>query len=97
MNEKKPLKKPVCKDWHRADIKAALEKAGWTLRRLSRHHGYKSPGTLTKALDGPWPKGERIIAAAIGIDPETLWPSRYLKKRTPGRAGRSDSRGVKAA
>ncbi|MBB3061907.1 helix-turn-helix domain-containing protein [Microbulbifer rhizosphaerae] len=97
MNEKKLPKKPARKDWHRADIKAALEKAGWSLRRLSRHHGYKSPGTLTKALDAPWPKGERIIAAAIGIDPETIWPSRYMEKRIPGRAGKPDSRKAKAA
>ena len=27
-------------DWHPADVKCALEKAGWSLRRLSRHHGY---------------------------------------------------------
>lgn len=85
MNEKKLPKKPALGDWHRADIKAAIEKAGWTLRRLSRHHGYKSPSTLTKALDGPWPKGERIIADAIGVEPEAIWPSRYSERRRPGR------------
>ncbi len=64
-------------DWHRADIVAALRKAGWSLRRLATHHGYASPNTLTNALARPWPKGERIIAEAIGVDPATIWPSRY--------------------
>jgi Ner family transcriptional regulator len=54
-----------------------LHKAGWSIRKLSAHHGYKSPGTLTHALNRHWPKGERLIAAALGIDPATIWPSRY--------------------
>lgn len=36
-------------DWHRADIVAALRKAGWSLRRLSRYHGYEA-GSLGQAL-----------------------------------------------
>lgn len=64
-------------DWHRADVVAALHKAGWSIRRLSKHHGYASPSTLSRALDGPWPKGERLISEAIGIDPAEIWPSRY--------------------
>ncbi|EQC1545598.1 MULTISPECIES: helix-turn-helix domain-containing protein [Klebsiella] len=66
-------------DWHRADIVAALHKQGWSLRRLSLANGYKSAGALKNALDRPWPKGERIIAAAIGLPPETIWPTRYSK------------------
>lgn len=66
-------------DWHRADIVAALHKQGWSLRRLSLHHGYKSAGALKNALDRPWPKGERIIAEVIGLPPESIWPTRYHK------------------
>lgn len=73
-------KKPAPQDWHRADIKAALEKAGWSLRKLSKAHGYAAPTTLTIPLARPWPKGERIIADAIGIDPAKIWPSRYPNK-----------------
>ncbi|EEJ2444476.1 helix-turn-helix domain-containing protein [Salmonella enterica subsp. enterica serovar 13,23:y:e,n,z15] len=25
----------------------------------------------------PWPKGERLIAEALGVAPEKIWPSRY--------------------
>lgn len=66
-------------DWHRADIVAALHKRGWSLRRLSQEAGL-SAGALNNALDRPWPKAERIIAAAIGVTPETIWPERYAKR-----------------
>ena len=77
MTERALPKKPAKHDWHRADIKAALEKAGWSLRGLSVHHGYKAAQTLQIALHRPWPKGERLIAEAIGLTPEDIWPSRY--------------------
>lgn len=67
-------------DWHRADIVAALHKAGTSIRALSRRHEYAEPTTLSQALNRPWPKGERIIAEAIGVDPATIWPSRYAAR-----------------
>lgn len=69
-------KKQPSQDWHPADIKAALEKAGWTLRKLSQHHGYR-PGSLAFALRKPWPRAQQLVAEAIGEDPRTIWPSRY--------------------
>lgn len=83
MNKKQRPKKAVSMDWHRADIVAALRKAGWSLRRLATHHGYASPTTMTHALDRHWPKGERLIADAIGIEPANIWPTRY-KDSTQG-------------
>jgi Ner family transcriptional regulator len=67
-------------DWHPADIKAALEKAGWSLRRLSAHHGYEASMCI-KALRRPYPNAERLIAEAIGVPPEAIWPSRYDDRR----------------
>ncbi len=90
MTKRKSVKKTSRKDWHRADIVAALRKAGWSLRRLATHHGYASPTTLTNALDRPWPKGQKIIADAIGKHPATIWPSRYDDTtRTPNGCSRS--------
>ncbi len=66
-------------DWHPADVVAALHKAGWTLRRLSRHYGYANGTTISVALHRRWPKGQRLIADAIGVPPEEIWPSRYRK------------------
>lgn len=70
----------LSQDWHPADIKAALEKSGWTLRRLSINHGY-GPTMVVHALRKPYPRAERIIADALGVKPEDIWPSRYDERR----------------
>ena len=67
------------KDWHRADVISALKKAGWSMASLSRKHGLQS-GTLYNVLVTHWPKGERLVAEAIGTTPEKIWPSRYARK-----------------
>ncbi|MEZ0583916.1 helix-turn-helix domain-containing protein [Erwinia sp. STN24] len=64
------------KDWHTADIIAALKKRGTNLSALSRQAGLAS-STLANALRRPWPKGERLIAEALDIAPEKIWPTRY--------------------
>lgn len=66
------------KDWHSADIIAALKKKGTNLSALSREAGLAS-STLANALRRPWPKGERLIAEALGEKPEKIWPSRYRR------------------
>ncbi|MEH0300879.1 helix-turn-helix transcriptional regulator [Klebsiella pneumoniae] len=63
-------------DWHRADIIAELRKKGTTLASLSRNSGLNAR-PLNNALDRRYPKGERIIASAIGVEPSEIWPSRY--------------------
>ena len=65
------------KDWHPADIIAALRKRNTSLAAISRAAGLSS-STLSNALSRPWPKGELIIAAAIGIPASEIWPSRYF-------------------
>lgn len=92
MTDTKPPKKPALQDWHVADIKSALEKAGWSLRGLAKHHGYKCTTVLSDALRRPWPKGERIIADAIGVDPATIWPKRYAVKDSSSRCRESRRR-----
>lgn len=66
------------KDWHPADIIAGLRKRGTTLAAVSRKEGLAS-STLGNALKKRWPKGERLIAQALGISPAEIWPSRYRK------------------
>ncbi|POE40857.1 helix-turn-helix domain-containing protein [Pectobacterium odoriferum] len=63
-------------DWHPADIIAALKKRGTSLVAVSRNAGLAS-STLANALQRHWPKGERLIAEALGLSPEHVWPSRY--------------------
>ena len=70
-------------DWHRADVVAALRKKGTSVRKLSIENGL-SPNTLKSALQFKYPKGERIIANALGINPNEIWPSRYKDKSLSG-------------
>lgn len=67
-------------DWHPADIIAGLKKRGTSLAAISRQSGLAS-STLANALTRHWPKGERLIAEALGVAPEKIWPSRYLRPR----------------
>jgi len=67
------------KDWHQADIIAAIKKKGTTMAAVSRRAGLSS-STLSNALIRKWPKGERLIAEAIGVKAEC---SGLVKVDTP--------------
>ncbi|MBD7972472.1 helix-turn-helix domain-containing protein [Escherichia whittamii] len=64
-------------DWHPADIFAGLRKKGTSMAALSRKAGLSS-STLANAISRPWPRGEKLIADALEISPEIIWPSRYF-------------------
>ncbi|TKT99224.1 transcriptional regulator [Citrobacter sp. wls830] len=70
------------RNWHRIDIVAALHKSGVTMRELSVQAGLK-PDSLKNALARPYPRGEKIIASALSLKPEDIWPERYndIKKQ----------------
>jgi len=78
-------------DWHIADIKAALDKAGWSLCQLSIYHGVHR-NCMGVALRRPYPKAERIIANVIGERPQDIWPSRYNEDGTTNRVGKKPKR-----
>lgn len=78
-------KKPVPQDWHPADVIAAVRKAGWSMRQLAFANGYESSTAIAHALRRAYPKAERIIAEALGIQPQEIWPSRYNADGTPNR------------
>jgi Ner family transcriptional regulator len=63
-------------DWHPADVLAALKKRGHSLAGLSVANGYH-PTAAGKALKQPWPAMEKIVAAALAVTPQEIWPSRY--------------------
>src|SRR5689334_329296 len=85
MSHPVPQKKPVeVVDWHPADVIAALRKVGWSLRQLSLDNGLDGK-TVAHALHKPYPKAERIIADALGVRPEAIWPSRYDSRGVPNR------------
>ncbi len=83
--KKQPSKTSTApQDWHKADIKAALEKAGYSLRGLSLSRGM-SPGYYRETLHRPNPKAERELAEILGKAPQEIWPSRYEKCGAPKR------------
>jgi Ner family transcriptional regulator len=63
-------------DWHPADVLAALKKRGLSLSGLSVESGY-SASAAGKALKWQWPAMELIIATALQMTPQEIWPSRY--------------------
>lgn len=68
------------KNWHPVDIIAALKKQGTSLAALSRKAGLSS-STLANALSRPWPKGELLIAQALNVPPDVIWPERYIDEK----------------
>ncbi|SHF87301.1 helix-turn-helix domain-containing protein [Vibrio gazogenes] len=72
-------------DMPSALIVAHLKMKGLSIAELSRMHGYHR-GTLNNALRAPWPKGERIIADALDMEPENIWPTRYPEANSRGAA-----------
>lgn len=75
-------KKTSQEDWHPADIKAALNKAGWTMTALAATHGINR-ATISNVFLRSYPLNERRIADAIGVDPHVIWPSRWNADGTP--------------
>lgn len=75
-------KTPVREDWHPAYISYQLRLKGLSARRLARQHGY-APNAVAVAIGTPWPKIQRIVADALGVEPQEIWPSRYEADGTP--------------
>jgi len=80
----------------RAWIKFQLELRGTNLSKLADDAGL-SRNAVRHALHRVYPRGERIIARAIGLEPKAIWPDRYdehgLSKRGQLHEAVSASRG----
>lgn len=76
-------KKTSQEDWHPEDIKAALHKRGTTLSRIALDAGLTSSSSLSACLVRPMPANEKRIAAALGMEPAAIWPSRYNADGSP--------------
>lgn len=76
MNTRQAPKKPALKDWHWEDIKAALRKAEGSFDAFAAKHDL-TRSAVTNVKSRRYPKVQRLIAEAIGVTPEQIWPSRY--------------------
>ncbi len=88
-------KKAASRDWHRADIIAAVRKTGTNLQQMSLAQGY-GRSTLRNALNHPAPKYERLLAEHLsqykehrGITAQQIWASRYHLDGSP-KSGRGE-------
>lgn len=79
-------------DWHAADVKAALEKRGLSLRKLAKEYGYSH---IQRVLTSPWWAAEQIVAKAIGVPACRIWPSRYQVARDKGQGMTRNATAVK--
>ena len=68
------------KDWDSCEVVCAMRKRGTSIRRLSIEAGLH-PDTLKAATNRKYRRGEKIIADALGLKPEDIWPSRYIDIR----------------
>ena len=66
-------------DWHRAQVLAELKMKGLSLAEVSRSSGLASR-TLNNVFYRTYPKGQEIIAKALGKPAVAIWPSRYIKQ-----------------
>lgn len=65
--------------WDRHSIRAELARRGFTLTGLAIDNGlYES--ACRQALDGRSKAGAQVIAKALGMTVQELWPDRYLKR-----------------
>jgi len=78
--------------WHRAYIRAAVEKAGKTLTQLALDNGLEE-WACRHALGRRHRPGEMVIAAFIGVPLWELWPGRWRKpSKKGGEPSRIDNR-----
>ena len=76
-NKNSPDPLPTQTDWHPAKIKMELEMRGYSLVKISNEAGYH-PSAAGRCLRVSWPSLELVIAQTLGVEPDEIWPSRYV-------------------
>lgn len=79
--ERRQLRLPESFDSHqrREWLKYQLKTRGFSLAQLARDHGVTRQ-TMAAAIVSPNRRCEQIIANALGLTPESIWPERYHSK-----------------
>ena len=57
-------------------LKLIASSKGLRIKDLARQNGLSSTA-IYNPLYADWPKGERILANILSVEPQQLWPSRY--------------------
>lgn len=76
MDIEQPQNKKHLKAW----VLYQLQIRGLSFAEIARRNGNARRDLPRMAFDMPYPKWEKIVAAAIDMEPEELWPERYAKR-----------------
>jgi len=68
--------------WHPEDTKAALRKLGWTQQRIADELDLCRRTVLLTIRNGRSERVCEFISKLLGVQPQDIWPSRYLLVRT---------------
>jgi len=87
MNSKKDTQKTPAphQDWPAHYLLYRLREAGTSYANISRKHGYCPTAAIMVHHRPSWPRMERLLADALGVTPQEIWPSRYHEDGTPRR------------
>lgn len=70
----------MAQDWTPAKLSFELKLAGLSFRSLGQLHGY-SANSLWRVCRVSWPKAEKLVAEALGLAVNDIWPSRIRARR----------------
>jgi len=69
-------------DWSPSKVREALWERGTSLEKIALKHKYKR---IENVLYRNWVAVEVVVAAALGCQPQEIWPSRYKTSRLRGK------------
>ncbi|HID4129885.1 TPA: helix-turn-helix domain-containing protein [Pluralibacter gergoviae] len=70
-------------DWSSKAIIAALDKKGVDLQDIEKELGLKT-GAVRNAFYRKCVRYQEVIAQKIGVEPDIIWPSRYVSNNKLG-------------
>lgn len=85
ITEQKPKEPHLIKEW----VKYQLGIRGLSFAELARQNGGVRREVPGKVFYMSYPKWERIVAVALGVQPEELWPERYAARAAKKACGKS--------
>jgi Ner family transcriptional regulator len=92
ITKRKPKESHLVKEW----VKYQLGIRGLSFAELARQNGGVRREVPGKVFYMRYPKWERIVAAALDMQPEQLWPERYKDRATKTPRGKSTRKGGSA-
>ncbi|HEX7820650.1 MAG TPA: helix-turn-helix domain-containing protein [Sphingobium sp.] len=78
-------------DWHKADIKAAIEKRGGSLTQLAQNAGVSKQAISLALHARVSERCDRVISDFLNVPPAKIWPSRYEKNGARIGSGRGSA------